>query len=60
MAGRRYSLRRAGVWDAPNTYHHIQHFGYEEFNKDMFIIIKNDSRTRGHSLALVNANPDET
>ena len=27
--------------------------GYEELNKDMFFKIKNDSRTRGHSLALV-------
>ena len=27
--------------------------GYEELNKDMFFRIKNDSRTRGHSLALV-------
>ena len=27
--------------------------GYEWLNKDMFFRIKNDSRTRGHSLALV-------
>ena len=27
--------------------------GYEGLNKDMFFSIKNDSRTRGHSLALV-------
>ena len=27
--------------------------GYEGLNKDMFIRIKNDSRTRGHNLALV-------
>ena len=27
--------------------------GYEKLNKDIFFRIKNDSRTRGHSLALV-------
>ena len=27
--------------------------GYERLNKDMFFKIKNDGRTRGHSLALV-------
>ena len=34
----------------------IAHFnGYEGLNKDMFFRIKNDSITRGHSLALVKS-----
>ena len=31
------------------------YYGYEGLNKDMFFRIKNDSITRGHSLALVKS-----